>query len=235
MDLQWRKEWTAPSAVGAVTFAAGVGVGYGIRSYLNYRLIKNLREHLQEIEDSVNDIKENADQLVFNDIVEPINEDGIYLYDSLVNNGETSGDLQEEDQVLVELERSSAFPEVEDDWDYAEETAGRNPNEPYIIHRDEYDDNENDFTQTTLTYYSGDQILCDEGDVPIYNPDQVAGELKFGHGSRDPNVVYVRNEKLGAEYEILLDKGFYTVEVLGQEYEDSFDKKKAPLQKFKEE
>jgi hypothetical protein len=39
--------------------------------------------------------------------------------------------------------------------------------------------------------------------------------LVFGHGSGDPNVVYIRNEKLQAEYEVLRDPGSYEIEVLG--------------------
>jgi hypothetical protein len=71
------------------------------------------------------------------------------------------------------------------------------------------------YTQTTLTFYSGDNILADEQDSPVYNYESVVGNLRFGHGSNDSNVVYIRNEKLEAEYEVLLFDGSFEIEVLG--------------------
>jgi hypothetical protein len=108
----------------------------------------------------------------------------------------------------------------EDEWDYDLELANRTPHAPYIIHSDEFHSGESGLRQTTLTYYAGDDTLCDEADVVIYNASEVAGELKFGYGSKDANVVYVRNEKLGGEYEIVRDEGHYAIEVLGQSFED---------------
>jgi len=61
--------------------------------------------------------------------------------------------------------------------------------------------------------------LCDSHDKPIYNHSEVVGELLFGHGSNDPNVVYIRNPKLEAEYEILRDEGSYEEIVLGEQIE----------------
>lgn len=128
------------------------------------------------------------------------------------------------------------FPVNEDeDWNYEEELKTRRPDRPYIIHRDEFFSNENDYRQCSLMYYAGDSILCDENDVPVYNPERIVGELRFGHGSGDPSIVYSRNEKLEAEYEIILDDGYYQTEVLGHEVEHDFDKNelKHSVQKFR--
>lgn len=113
------------------------------------------------------------------------------------------------------------FSEVEDNWDYEEELANRNPSAPYVIHRDEFFENDLGLAQVTLTYYAGDDIMADEEDQPIYNYKTVTGELKFGHGSGDPNVVYIRNAKRRTEYEILHDRGQYSVEVLGLDIEEN--------------
>jgi hypothetical protein len=59
----------------------------------------------------------------------------------------------------------------------------------------------------------------DEDEKPIYNHEQQTGQLKFGHGSGDPNVVYIRNDKRQSEYEVVHDPGLYSVEVLGLEIE----------------
>lgn len=108
-----------------------------------------------------------------------------------------------------------------DDWDYEAELKKRNTNEPYIIHRDEFYNDEQGYTQLTLTYYAGDDIMVDEEDAPIYNYQQVTGPLRFGHGSEDPNVFHVRNDKRRAEYEIIRDDGLFSVEVLGLEIENN--------------
>ena len=39
--------------------------------------------------------------------------------------------------------------------------------------------------------------------------------MKFGHGSDDPLVVYIRNHQNKAEYEILRESGSFQVEVMG--------------------
>lgn len=217
MKLEWRSEWTKPSLIGTISFGVGVGVGYGIRSYLNYRLVKNMSSITEKIE-----IIE--DQLEFEldlpDEITMIEEEEIESIE-YVNESVTYS--------------SSTFPDIEEDWDYEEEMKNRNPEYPYIIHRDEFDDDEHGWDKVTLTYYKGDNVLCDTDDTPIYNAEKIVGELIFGKGSQDPNVVFIRNEKLQAEYEVLLDNGYYQVEVLGDEFMSNFENQKTPLHKFKEE
>ena len=108
-------------------------------------------------------------------------------------------------------------------WAYEEEMKTRTEDKPYVIHRDEFYGEERDYAQSTLTYYDGDNIMVDEEDVPVYNFEDVVGPLKFGHGTDDPNVFHVRNDRLQAEYEILHDRGHYSVEILGLESADQKD------------
>jgi hypothetical protein len=117
--------------------------------------------------------------------------------------------------------RRSVFAQTGDDWNYEAEKSRRTMLEPYVIHRDEYYEDGQGFTQTTLTYYAGDDIMVDEEDKPMYNVSSIVGPLRFGHGSNDPKVFYVRNEKRRAEYEIVHHEGTYTEEVLGEIIEDS--------------
>lgn len=113
----------------------------------------------------------------------------------------------------------------EDYWDYETELMTRNPENPYIIHVDEYSVDEMGYNnQQTFIYYEGDDILVDHRSKPVFRYENVVGkDLKFGHGSRDPNVVFVRNERLQAEYEILRDPGKYTDVVAGEEIEREFE------------
>lgn len=118
-----------------------------------------------------------------------------------------------DDETLVK----SVFGESGPDWDYEFEKTQRTSEAPYIIHVDEFGANELDYTQTTLTYYAGDDVMVDDHDAPLYDYQSLTGPLKFGHGSKDPNIVYVRNMRNRAEYEVLFDEGLYSVEVLGED------------------
>ncbi len=107
-------------------------------------------------------------------------------------------------------------------WDYDAELALRaeKPDEPYVISMDEFNEGEESFDKTNLTYYVQDDTLVDERDMPIDNVEYTVGEdnlTKFGHGSGDHNVVYVRNEKIGTDFEVIRSKGSYSHDVLGVE------------------
>lgn len=132
---------------------------------------------------------------------------------------ETTIDV-ETDEEEVELVTVSVFS-YEDTWDQAAEEATRTPTQPYVIHRDEFFGEENDYVQHTYNYYAGDDILADDQDSPVYSYVRVVGPLKFGHGSGDQKVFYVRNEKRKQEYEIVLNEGLFSVEVEGLEIEEN--------------
>lgn len=118
-------------------------------------------------------------------------------------------------------EAQAGFAAAGEGWDYEVERLRRNSTEPYVLHRDEFFDNDTEYAQVTLTYYAGDDILADENGAPVYNRERVIGELRFGHGSDDPNVFYVRNARRRCEYEVVHDDGLYSVEVEGLDIEDN--------------
>jgi hypothetical protein len=106
----------------------------------------------------------------------------------------------------------------EDIWDYAAEVKSRNPTQPYIIHKDEFHEGFEEHQQSTLTFFTGDDVLCDERDAPIDDVDALVGLEnleQFGHGSGDVNVVYIRNESLGRDIEIVRSSGKFATEVHG--------------------
>lgn len=108
-------------------------------------------------------------------------------------------------------------------WDYGTEMQGRSPNHPYIIHQDEFNNNQLELGQKTWTYYAGDDILADEDDEVVVRPELVVGEenlKKFGHGSDDTDVVFVRNERVGIEFEICRSWKSYVTEVQGVDPEE---------------
>lgn len=114
--------------------------------------------------------------------------------------------------------RKNVFEEhsdTQEDWVWEEEMASRTQDKPYVIHLDEQ--GEKGYNETTLTYYAGDGVVADTDDKHIENPDKLLGDFedKFGHGSSDPNVVYIRNDKVAADLEICYSPDSYAEVVHG--------------------
>lgn len=107
---------------------------------------------------------------------------------------------------------AGALPEW--DWDVEKTIREEGHNEvPYVLHRDEYIANESGWEQMVLTYFEGDDVLADNHDTPVDDQDAMVGLgnlAKFGHGSGDPNTVYVRNPELNIEIEIIHSDGKFS-------------------------
>lgn len=200
-----------PVVVGLLAFGAGIGIGYILGKRRSTEVI-TLSEYSPEF---------RPPKVI-------VSEDEIHeepkLRLNLMADDEDIIEVSVND-TAIEVETSNIFAAVADDeWDYNKEVDRRRDTEPYIIHRDEFfseDDDTADYIQKTLTYYEGDDVLVDDEspEQPIYNHSSVVGPLKFGHGSGDPNVVYVRNMTRHTEYEIIRDPGMHSVEVLGLQNE----------------
>ncbi|WKW86845.1 hypothetical protein SEA_CONLEY_59 [Gordonia phage Conley] len=123
-----------------------------------------------------------------------------------------TGHLREEDSVVSNIFDTNSVDAIKVSGD-----AVRTPGRPYIITVTEFTDNELGYGQNAISYYAGDHVLADERDQPIPNIDGVVGErnLRFGDGSGDANVVFVRNEALQVDFEICQSLGTYAEEVLG--------------------
>lgn len=114
--------------------------------------------------------------------------------------------------------------DVDRSWNYAEERKNRAPDRPYIIHEDERGEME-DYQDLTITYYEADDVLCNERDeiIDAEDRERLVGEAslsRFGHGSSDPAIVYVRNDELELIYEIVRSPNSFAEEVHGFTHED---------------
>lgn len=75
--------------------------------------------------------------------------------------------------------------------------------EPYVIEPTEFGELE-DYAQVSLMFYT-DGVLADENDDPINDVDDLIGTDSLTHfGEYEDDSVYVRNERLKCDYEILL-------------------------------
>ena len=108
---------------------------------------------------------------------------------------------------------------------------------PYVISREEFEDETSEFDRATLSYFEEDETLADERDEPIPNKLDTLGPDaldRFGDSSDDPNVVYVRNHKLGLDFEVCRNPGAYSTVILGLD-EEPPPRKRKPRRPSKDE
>lgn len=147
----------------------------------------------------------------------------------------------------IRVETTNVFVDNRDDrfvWDQDVEDARRAQLEngvPYVISEMEHEENAPGHEQATLTWYEKDQVLLDDKDEIVDNVDYVAGEdnlLRFGEGTMDKNLLYVRNDRITLDLEIIRSFGSYAEEVLGEsptELRHSSDSNRGrrPVRKFR--
>lgn len=143
-------------------------------------------------------------------------------YETHITDYKSVSDDDEKPDPIKELNALNQMYEAEGlngtPFDLEEELKTRDTNEPYIISFEEWLADDASCEQISITYYEEDDVLADESDRPIPDVLSYVGDRclsRFGYGSKDPTVVYVRNENKGLEFEILLNKNSFESEVLG--------------------
>lgn len=80
---------------------------------------------------------------------------------------------------------------------------------PYVISPEEFGEFE-EYEKISLTYYA-DKVLADENDEEVDDVDEIVGEESLNHfGEYEDDSVFVRNDRLKCDYEILLDQRNYS-------------------------
>lgn len=113
------------------------------------------------------------------------------------------------EDLVAEIEQHNVF-----------ETAveNRSADHPYQISMLEFAENETDYAQLSITYYAGDKVLTDDQDKPVES-DRVIGLDNLERFGED-RVIYIRNERLQADYEVSKSDGKYAHQVLGFNHSD---------------
>lgn len=93
---------------------------------------------------------------------------------------------------------------------------------PYAISRDDFFHSEDDYDQVQWTYFvggaPGEETMIDAADNVVTDVHAMIGLSnlnRFGELSGDPNILYVRNDKLGLDFEIALHTGSAAETVAG--------------------
>lgn len=181
-------------------FCLGAVVGGALGYYLTKRYYEGLID--DEIESVKEAYKESEDsEARYKKAVEAMKEYG--APGGSYNNAERL-DLEErtDDEFLDDetVEDINPFP-------------GEKVDEPYVITPDSYHEEFTDVVdKETLTYWAGSDTLVTDEDEELVIEDMVGRECLGRFGEYESDTVYVRNERLGMDFEIVYMEGEYNPE-----------------------
>lgn len=176
-------------------FAAGALVG----SAVTWKYLSSKYEKI--IEDEVADVKRVFFEKMGKDTLVDIHNDGDSDEEE-PEEGQTKPAIHEYRAMVDKNEYRSEYDPAEDDDD-PEDRKG-----PYVITPDEF--GWLSYDTVSLTYYA-DGVLTDENDDVVEDVDELIGSDSLTHfGEYEDDSVFVRNDELKCDYEILLDQRNYS-------------------------
>lgn len=191
--------------INVLVFAVGAAVG----SAVTWKIVKDRYERIvqEEIEsvkkvfaETLNDINTQEEENVEEDEEEPDVSFRQVSWDDIEDDDEEfdEGDMDEYEQLVKYYNREKGGPE----------NMATDVKKPYVI--SPYDFGELDGYRTfELTYYA-DGILEDEDYTIVPDPDDLLGpEALTTFGEYEDDAVFVRNEQLQADFQILKDYRTY--------------------------
>ena len=122
------------------------------------------------------------------------------------NEVDENKDLEEPDPSKVEYEE---YVEAVQTLGYIHEEGGAMMGDkPYVIPPEEFGEKEG-YTTESLVYFA-DSVLADDMDHRIEDVESMIGVESLNHfGEYEDDSVFVRNDRLKTDFEILLDERFY--------------------------
>ena len=176
-------------------------VGAAAGSLVTWKLLKTTYERIaQEEIDSVKEVYYKAAEEAMNILDEADKAQKEYEEGSSKN----KPNMKKYSSMISNL---SYVNSKEDNTDEDEEY--EDDDRPYVISPDEFGEFE-DYEQISLTYYA-DGILADEMDNEIEDVDNIVGlDSLDTFGKYEDDSVYVRNDSLKCDYEILADNSNYS-------------------------
>lgn len=199
-----------------VSFVAGVAAGIGC----TYKYFDRLhRDRADEEIESVKAKLANRQPVVYKHGDDQNAERPIFGID--VSNGpNVSCDKKQNAKGPVIDDRLISSTVVDDEYPVIDSTDERlSPNDerdkegvPYLISEDEYY-NDRDFDKDTLTYYEGDDTLADTRDERVDDVKYTIGDALDSFG--DDTYIYVRNPRLGMDFEIQCMEQSYQEAIYG--------------------
>ena len=122
---------------------------------------------------------------------------------------ETTGDMTYEKDEVIRTEAVKEVNRIIEDNNYTSDINEVTRDQHYIIRPDEFGEYD-DYDAISLTYYA-DHILTDEDDEIVEDIEDKIGFDALSHfGEYEEDSVFVRNDRIKCDYEILLDQRKYS-------------------------
>lgn len=160
-------------------------------------LVKNYEDMVKTNYNKMSGVKEIVSE-DRSDVVEIITEGGVRLK-------------------ISKAELDEMPPEV---FEQLNGTHKRSEELPFLISRRELEETELGFTKSELTYYLADSVLADDDNDQLEFPELLIGAallaaLPHIQDFEESNTVFVRNERLQADYEVMIAHESYHEAILG--------------------
>lgn len=183
--------------INCVAFAVGAAIG----SAVTWKLVKTKYERIAQEE--IDSVKETfADR------------------QSEPTLGDTEDEAPKEEQIIGQMDIRE-YAEKLQDMSYVDYSSNTRPSvapkkevterasKPYVISPDEFAERK-DYETVSLTYYK-DKVLTYENDEIVEDVDGLIGRDSLNHfGEYEDDSVFVRDDELKRDYEILLDTRNFT-------------------------
>lgn len=177
------------NAMGLLIFAAGAALG----SVTTWYLVKE--KYAQIAQEEIDSVKEVFSERGRKERVEKATDK---IEKDQTKRVEKEMGMREYAAKLSEERYSTDYADIQPDVE-----------KPYVISPDEFSELD-DYTTISLTFYS-DHILADDDDELIDDIEATVGVESLNHfGEYEDDSVFVRNDRLKCDYEILLDQRKYS-------------------------
>ena len=226
-----------------VTGIAGSAIGAGISWFFTKRYYTNkyqqeLEAYKQHFDEKIGKLE--AQIMMLQGPTVSIKEDP----KTAKNENESDSEDKKQYKSIIKQHYDFSEDDLEDEDEAISEAAAymkrvydENPIEakPHIISMDAYTGEDDvhykdNYGHVTLDYYAGDNVLCqaelhsevvpNPADWVGYSFKEHFGDEEFGN---DPDCVYVRNDQMRMDFEIIRDKGYYCQIILGIDPPDEDD------------
>lgn len=175
-----------------LVFTAGAAIG----SVVTWKIVKTKYEKIAQEE--IESVKEVFSKITNENVFDEENSD------------ETEDDISEEEAIEKEKEAYDELVHGAGYTNYSDikQEEADNMDKPYVIEPEEF--GECEYATVSLTYYEGDKVLTNEDNDIIDNVDELVGADFASHfGEYEEDSVFIRNDELEIDFEILKDYDSY--------------------------
>lgn len=190
--------------VKGMIFAAGAAIG----SVVTWKVVKTkyeqiAQEEIESVKEAFSRNEGDEDTVLVPDGIKGVDPDSPSVADEIRGIVERLGYTAETTEKEESNEEETLRRISDDEEENKEEEEEDDMEKPYVISPEEFGDC--DYITVSLTYYL-DGIVTNDQDKIVTNVDELVGNDFADHfGEYEDDSVFVRNDRLGMDFEILKD------------------------------